>query len=93
MSITIDGILQDEPVHTPGSGSTSPDARGVGTATAELRAERDGGGNGRVYHVSFTADDGQGGTCSGEVLVGVPASVNSEPVDDGPLHDSTLVIP
>jgi hypothetical protein len=29
-------------------------------------------GNGRVYHIDFTADDGNGGTCTGEVLVGVP---------------------
>ncbi|MCK5204395.1 MAG: hypothetical protein KAR15_11005, partial [Desulfobacterales bacterium] len=40
------------------------------------RAERSGSkkvpGNGRVYHIDFTADDGNGDTCSGEVLVGVP---------------------
>lgn len=90
LTITIDGIFQDEPVRGQGSGRTSPDARGVGTATAEVRAERAGTGNGRVYHVSFTADDGHGGSCSGEVLVGVPHSRGRKgtPVDDGPLHDS-----
>jgi len=91
--ITIDSILQDEPVAAAGGGSTSPDGRGVGTATAEVRAERVGGGNDRVYHIYFTADDGHGGTCSGEVLVGVPKSKERTPVDDGPLYDSTAVIP
>jgi hypothetical protein len=93
IAITIDSILQDEPVDAPGGGSTSPDGRGVGTATAEVRAERVGSGNGRVYHIYFTADDGHGGTCSGEVLVGVPKSEGRTPVDGGPLYDSTVVIP
>ena len=93
IAITIDSILQDEPVDAPGSGRTSPDGRGVGTATAEVRAERVGSGNGRVYHIYFTADDGHGGTCSGEVLVGVPKSRKGTPVDDGPLYDSTVVTP
>jgi hypothetical protein len=55
-----------------GDGDTCPDATGVGSAVAQLRAERAGGGDGRVYHVGFTADDGQGGQCSGAVTVCVP---------------------
>jgi hypothetical protein len=64
---------------------------GVGASTAEVRPERAGSGNGRVYHITFTADDGHGGTCSSEVLVGVPKSQGKKggPVDDGPLFDST----
>ena len=93
IAITIDSILQDEPVDAPGSGGTSPDGRGVGTATAEVRAERVGSGNGRVYHIYFTAYDGHGGICSGEVLVGVPQSTMRTAVDDGPLYGSTVVIP
>jgi hypothetical protein len=56
-----------------------------------IRAERDGGGNGRVYRVSFSADDGQGGTCTGTVEVGVPKSMKpgNAPVDDGQSYDST----
>jgi hypothetical protein len=90
-SITIDSIFQDEPVLSPGSGNTSPDGTGVGTSTARVRAEREGSGNGRVYHIGFTADDGNGGTCTGEVLVGVPKSqgANGGPVDGGALYDST----
>ena len=78
-----------------GSGKTSPDGQGVGTSTAEVRAERVGGGNGRVYRISFTADDGNGGSCSGEVLVRVPKSQGKKAsaVDDGALFDSTNVLP
>jgi hypothetical protein len=91
VAITIDSIYQDEPLDFPGSGNTSPDAKGAGTNTAEIRAERAGDGNGRVYHIGFTADDGHGGACSGEVLVSVPKSQGNKEVsvDDGPLFDST----
>ena len=89
--IMIDSIFQDEPVDLTGDGSFVPDGQGVGSTTAEVRAERDGSGNGRVYHIGFTADDGNGGTCTGEVLVGVPHSQSDKgaPVDDGALYDST----
>lgn len=91
ITITIDSIFQDEAVDARGSGNTAPDGQGVGTSTAEVRAERVGSGNGRVYHIGFTADDGFGGTCTGEVLVGVPKSVNRTAVDDGALYDSTEI--
>lgn len=87
--ITIDSIFQDEPVNDVGDGSTSPDGRGVGTDTAEVRAERAGPGNGRVYHIAFTAYDGCDGYCSGEVQVGVPHDRKDVPVDDGAVYDST----
>jgi hypothetical protein len=92
VTITINSIFQDEPVQGGGSGNTCPDAEGVGTSTARVRAERDGTGNGRVYHISFTADDGRGGTCTGEVTVCVPHDQGrgSECVDGGPLFDSTV---
>ena len=54
-------------------------------------AERMGNGDGRFYHIFFTASDGNGGSCSGEVLVVVPRNrgVRNEPVDGGALYDST----
>ena len=92
ITITIDSIFQDEPVNGDDDGDTSPDGQGIGTSIAEVRAERDGLGNGRYYHIFFTADDGYGGTCSGEVFVGVPISKGADgaPVDDGALYDSTV---
>ena len=89
VTITIDSIFQDEKVKGPGN--HHPDGRGVGTSTAEVRAERDGKGDGRFYHISFTADDGLGGMCTGEVLVSVPHDQGSDPVDGGALYDSTTV--
>lgn len=91
VSIVIDSIFQDEAVDGTGNGNTDPDAAGLGTTTAEVVAERDGGGNGRVYHIGFSAYDGLGGSCAGEVLVDVPQSQgnNGAAVDDGALFDST----
>ena len=93
VTITIDSIFQDEPVDVPGNsdGNTTPDGQGLGTATAEVRAERADNLNGRVYHIGFTASDGNSNSCSGEVLVSVAKSQDSggAAVDDGPLFDST----
>lgn len=94
ITIRVTGIRQDEPVDTEGDGKHVPDGKGVGTATAEVRAERSGTkktpGNGRVYHIAFTATDPGGRTCSGSVEVGVPHDKKDTPVDDGPTFDSTL---
>jgi hypothetical protein len=91
VAITITGITQDEALNGVGQGNTCPDATGVGTATASLRAEREGGGDGRVYHLSFTADDGRGGHCTTTVTVCVPHDQGQGRVcvDQGPLVDST----
>jgi len=95
LSITITSIWQDEPVDTPGHGQFTPDGLGVGTSTARVRAEREGAKNGRVYHIGFTAEDGHGGSCSGEVRVGVPHDQGRGrvPVDDGARYDSTAASP
>jgi hypothetical protein len=92
VTITITGITQDEPTLGLGDGDFSPDGFGVETSLAQLRAERSGSGNGRVYVISFTASDGQDATCDGSVSVGVPhdQKPGSIPVDDGQLYDSSL---
>ena len=91
VTINIDKIKQDEPTDGLGDGHTCPDAAGIGTSTAQLRAERSSslGGNGRVYTIYFTASDGQGGYCQGSVTVGVPRSSNRSFVNDGANFDST----
>lgn len=89
ITITITSIFQDEPVLAPGSGNTSPDGQGIGTSTAQVRAERIGSGNGRVYHIGFTATDASGASCTGTVFTGVPKNPNSSAIDDGALYDST----
>ena len=88
--ITIDSIFQDEKV---GHGNNSPDGMGIGTDTAYVRAERAGNGNGRVYHVTFTASDGQGGSCTETLRLPVVDHDQSgeeiDDIDEGPLYDST----
>lgn len=92
VTITMTGVTQDEPVNGLGDGDTSPDAVLQG-ATVLLRAERAGGGNGRVYQVAFTASDNQltGGRCTGTVKVEVPPSMKPSIVviDDGQGYTST----
>jgi cysteine-rich repeat protein len=91
VAITVLGVAQDEPVDDTGDGHTCPDAVGVGGPSAGVRAERSGRGDGRVYHVAFAADDGRGGTCTGEVDVCVPHDQGrgAACVDQGALYDAT----
>lgn len=89
VSITITQLWQDEPTDSQGDGQTIPDGLGVGTSTAQVRVERTGTSDGRVYHIGFSAVDGRGGVCSGNVLVGVPHDVTRVAVDGGALYDST----
>jgi hypothetical protein len=56
---------------------------------AQVRAERAGNGNGRVYVIMFTASDGHGGSCQGMLRVNVPHDRNHDAIDDGQSVDST----
>ena len=89
VTITIDQIKQDEPTDGTGDGHTCPDGQGIGTSTAQIRAERSGQGNGRVYTIFFTASDGQGGSCQGSVTVCVPRTNNGTCTNGGANFDST----
>ena len=88
-TITIDAVTQDEPTDGTGDGDTTPDAIIHPDGTVLLRAERAGNGDGRVYHVHFTASDPEG-SASGVVTVSVPHRKKVPAVDGGELHDSTL---
>jgi len=87
---TITDIGQDEPVDDVGDGSTCPDALGVGTDTAQVRVERSGPGDGRVYAIAVLAEDGHGGACTAVVTVCVPHDQGHGDVcgDQGPFADS-----
>lgn len=90
VAITVTGIAQDEPLEGGGQGNTCPDAGGVGTPTASVRAERQGTADGRVYHIAFLAEDGRGASCAGSVPVCVPHDQGSPTgcVDQGPIVDA-----
>ncbi|HPD56735.1 MAG TPA: hypothetical protein PKW17_05825, partial [Smithellaceae bacterium] len=87
VTTTVNSIKQDEAVNGLGDGDTSPDAT---INPLQVRAERSGTGNGRVYHIGFTAQDDKGGSCEGVVKVCVPHDQGQQKtcVDDGPLYDA-----
>ncbi len=80
VAITITSVTSDEPVDGRGDDKTCPDALIRSDGTVRLRAERSGSGNGRVYTIHFTATDGSGRSCNGEVFVCVP---HDQDDDDG----------
>jgi hypothetical protein len=88
VQLRITAISQDEPLTGAGSGNTKFDATGVGEASAFVRAERAGTGDGRVYRIAFDATDGKGGSCSGSVTVQVPHDDRVSSVDSGSGIDS-----
>jgi uncharacterized repeat protein (TIGR01451 family) len=74
LTTTITGVTQDELLVGAGSGPFSPDAAWVTghSNQVQLRAERDGTGDGRVYRIATTVTDGKGGSCTGTARVKVP---------------------
>jgi hypothetical protein len=96
-NIAITGITQDEPTKGLGDGDTPIDAtihnhhQDVPPAddTVDLRAERSGKGDGRVYRVSFTVADPEQ-SASGVVKVMVPHDKKTDAaIDSGGTYDST----
>jgi len=86
--ITMATSDEEEDANGGGDGNTlndivvAPDCQSV-----QLRAERQGGGNGRVYTIHLSVDDGNGniGTETGQVTV--PNSQNGNPaIDDGAVY-------
>lgn len=79
-SCRILSVTANEPVLGPGSGNTDPDwiitDPGPKVSPAmlgvELRAERAGGGIGRVYTIDTTCADASGNTTAGATTVTVP---------------------
>lgn len=69
----------DEPEDAEGDGSTEGDVRFDGCGAVELRAERQGGGNGRVYTLGVRAVDASGNTRDGECRVIVPHDTSGVP--------------
>ena len=74
--IEVTDVFQDEPVgsaKSTGAGKDkAPDAALMADGDLMLRVQRDGGGDGRMYWVHFTATDVDGDSCSGVVAFFVP---------------------
>lgn len=88
-TINITSITQDETVDGKGSHS-GPDGVIGESNNFQVRAEREGKGDGRVYVISFEASN-EFGTSNGEISVCVPRSKGKKgaAVDSGQDFDST----
>ena len=68
----ITNISSNEPENGLGDGDTAPDWEFVDNTHVRLRAERAGGGQGRIYTITVTCTDGSGNSTSKQVTVTVP---------------------
>lgn len=95
--VVITSVSSDEPenVQGNGDGNTVDDIIIVDSQTVELRAERQGDGNGRVYTINFEVTDDSGNTGIGSCTVWVPHDQGSgaTAVDDGPGAGYTVYYP
>ena len=90
LAVTFHSASSDEPVNDKGDGNTEPDII-LDCDRVQLRSERQGGSNGRVYTLGWTAVDDSGNETEGECVVTVPHDQSgSEAVDDGPAYEMTL---
>jgi hypothetical protein len=94
LSAVVTVTSDEHPALANGSGGPRhcPDAMiDPETGSVLLRAERAGGGDGRVYVVTVTVTDACGNVSSCEAAVGVPKSKKpgSEAVDSGQIYDAT----
>jgi hypothetical protein len=68
----ISGVSSDEPARGRGHDQRAPDWLITGDLTLELRAERDGRGDGRTYTIAVECRDASGNAASGTGTVIVP---------------------
>lgn len=91
VTIYVDAITQDEPRDAKGNhdGKTKVDAEYSGSGPLVwIRAERSTLGDGRVYHIRFTAMDDKGDFCQGVLIVSVPLVLGTPAVDSGQCCES-----
>ena len=85
-SVQISQVTSDEAENGNGDGNTFNDiVIAADCRSVQLRSERSGNGNGRVYTITFKVTDASGNFSTATVKVTVPLSQNgSAAVDDGP---------
>lgn len=91
--VKILNVSSDEPENSSGAdGNTlndiviAPDCKSV-----QLRAERDGNLNGRVYTITFKVTDQYGNSTTATATVTAPKNHNDTAVDDGPAAGYTVI--
>jgi len=85
-SVKIAMVTSDEANNSGGDGNTNNDiVIAADCKSVQLRSERSGNGNGRVYTITFKATDASGNVGTATAKVTVPKSQNGTPaIDDGP---------
>jgi hypothetical protein len=93
--VYITKITSDEAENGPGSGNTLNDiVIAADCKTAQLRAERESGSDGRVYTIYFKVKDAAGNFGTATAKVTVPKTQNnSNAVDSGPHYTVTSGCP
>jgi hypothetical protein len=88
--VVITKVTSDEPEDAKGGGDGNTKNDMVIAAncqSVQLRSEREGGGNGRVYTIHLSINDGNGNTGAATCLVTIPKSQNgNSAIDDGPVY-------
>jgi hypothetical protein len=78
--VVIERVTSDEPDNSHGDGNTSNDiVIGADCRSVQLRAERAGPGDGRVYTVTLRLRDSAGAFTRADFEVSVPHSQNGAP--------------
>jgi len=89
-NVIITKVTSDEPEDAKGGGdgNTLNDmVIAANCQSVQLRSERQGSGNGRVYTIHLSVNDGNGNTGTATRLITVPKSQNGNPaVNDGPVY-------
>jgi hypothetical protein len=93
-NVVITKVTSDEFENSAGDGNTFNDiVIAADCKSVQLRAERDGGDNGRVYTIFFSVKDAAGNTATATSKVVVPHNNGSGAVDSGPHYTVTSNCP
>lgn len=93
-NVVIAQVTSDESENGNGDGNTNNDiVIAANCKSVQLRAERQGSGNGRVYKILFRVRDAAGNTTTATGTVVVPKNPNSTVVDSGPHYTVTSSCP
>jgi uncharacterized repeat protein (TIGR01451 family) len=83
-SVIVEKITSDETENGNGDGNTTNDiVIAPNCKSFQVRAERNAGGNGRVYTVTFALTDSNGNVGRQTVKIVVPLNPGSTPIDSG----------
>jgi hypothetical protein len=90
-SVVIARVTSDEPENSPGDGNTLNDmVIAANCKSVQLRSERKGDGDGRVYTITFQVTDSSGNSSTVTAKVTVPKSQNGSPAVDSGVQYTVL---